>query len=68
MATVTKCDRCGAVYDNDCVVLSKINDKKVDRMAISCIRNSAFDTRVWFDLCPECVDSLSVWLDQGEYK
>lgn len=55
MANAKKCDRCGAFY-------TKSKPIKIGETQLS-ISNSHSTTL--FDLCPECVDKLNRYLNDG---
>lgn len=66
MATVTKCDRCGAVF----------NEHKFDRTIPGgghyfpgqlCVRNRSYVPTEYFDLCDDCFGKLFEFIE-GEHK
>ena len=65
MANAKKCDRCGKFFEPYVTDLSGYTVN-----GISAIRrfNSAtsYDTRITFDLCPECMDGFVKWLNEPE--
>lgn len=67
MASARKCDRCGKLYEH--------YDRKVDGMdinGISLVESGEFcgshtqKTKMYIDLCPECLTQLAEWLEGGE--
>lgn len=57
MADAKKCDRCGAFY-------TKCKPIKMGETQLSLSVSNSYSTRL-FDLCPECVDKLNQYLNDG---
>lgn len=70
MANAKKCDRCGAFYTN-CkpIKIDLVTDPKYDnskKQLALFLQRSCGDTRL--DLCPECVDKLVQYFNDGRRK
>lgn len=63
MSVAVKCDKCGKYFD----VRDK-DGKKVKRIKITRedISLEPFDCPHYYDLCPECDDEFTKWMEGGK--
>ena len=74
MADIKRCDRCGKVYERHAkkikyknvvyTMLENTNDLKFNGFVLSNYRG-CYDCTLPYDLCPECLDSLLEWFNNG---
>lgn len=65
MASARKCDRCGKLYEfyykeSDGMVINGMTLVEND------VTYNSHKTKMYIDLCPECLTQLAEWLEGGE--
>lgn len=64
MSKVTKCDRCGEMFDphsvDNCVKIRLTDNREVLGRII---RNTVKSSEVIIDICPACYDGFKAWFE-----
>lgn len=62
MSLAKQCDRCGRFYRDEPIQIGKIKEVNSLGLITTTHNNSSYGVRHCYDLCPDCLESLSDWI------